>query len=99
MRQWAAWILSGALILAGIVYKSWPLVSAGAAVLGFPGIVPQELATGPDQKSMSKMTHASSTPEFIGQPETDISVRLPEDGENQTLAREEFVKNIGLEKL
>ena len=42
MRQWAAWILSGALILAGIVYKSWPLVSSGAAVLGFPGIVPQQ---------------------------------------------------------
>ena len=45
MRQWAAWILSGALILAGIVYKSWPLVSMGAAVLGFPGIAPQQFAT------------------------------------------------------
>ena len=32
-------------------------------------------------------------------PKTDTSVFLPEDGENQTPAREEFVKNLGLEKL
>jgi hypothetical protein len=40
MSQWAAWILAAALILAGVVWRSWPLVSSGAAVLGFPGIVP-----------------------------------------------------------
>ena len=56
MSQWAAWILAAALILAGVVWRSWPLVSSGAAVLGFPGIVPQQSVTDPQDPTTERDT-------------------------------------------
>lgn len=152
MSQWVAWILAAALIIAGVAWRSWPLISSGAAVLGFPGIVPQQtesnlvaIGTGsvglPEvldrergtvqetmitrggnmfgkrkQEAEVKVEEKSqavdpnhpngvdldgflySLADSVVGPETDESVFLPEDGENQTITREEFVKNIGLEK-
>ena len=50
------------------------------------------------QEAEVKIEEKRAEPGGRFQPETDTSVFLPEDNENQTSAREEFVKNLGLDK-
>ena len=103
-------VLGAAAVVVGIAFRAWPLVSLGAGALGAPAIfvngAKPSATTGrtnpmwrtKSERAAAKAAREAAEPGGRLQPETDTSVFLPEDNENQTSAREEFVKNLGLDK-
>lgn len=108
--DYAPEVLGATAVVIGVAFRTWPLVSLGAGALGAPAIfvngAKPSATTGrtkpmwrtKDERAAAKAERETAEPGDGFQPEADVSVFLPEDGENQTAAREQFVKNVGLEK-
>ena len=99
-------------VIVGILWRAYDLVAIGAGGVGLPEVLDRKRGTVQEtmitrggnmfgkrkQQAEAKIEDKRAEPGGRFQPEADTSVFLPEDNENQTSAREEFVKNLGLEK-
>jgi hypothetical protein len=99
-------------VIVGLIWRSLDLIAIGAGSVGLPEVLGRErdvmqetmITRGGNmfgkrkREAEAKIEDKRAEPGTRFQPETDTSVFLPEDGENQTATREEFVKNFGLDK-
>jgi hypothetical protein len=98
-------------VIVGVLWRAYELIAIGAGSVGLPEIFnrkePQTMWRTRKEEKADRLAENKAAPTDgpptgrrpeTFQPEADASVFLPEDNENQTSAREEFVKNLGLEK-